>query len=114
MNLALYIIGAGLLLAGMRAGAEEKWAVHEWGTFTALQDESGAAIGGINTDDEPVPPFVHRSRSARSGWWTLSRAGKLHSALCRRFRSPMIPKNTWREPPLTLRLAISVRTIWTS
>src|SRR5437867_9591477 len=34
--------------------------VHEWGTFTSLQDETGAAIGGINTDDEPVPKFVHR------------------------------------------------------
>src|SRR5216117_2478267 len=34
--------------------------VHEWGTFTSLQDEAGAAIGGINTDDEPVPKFVHR------------------------------------------------------
>jgi hypothetical protein len=34
--------------------------VHEWGTFTSLQDENGNAIGGINTDDEPVPPFVHR------------------------------------------------------
>ncbi len=37
--------------------------VHEWGTFTSLQDESGAAIGGINTDDEPVPQFVHRISS---------------------------------------------------
>src|SRR2546430_9166023 len=34
--------------------------VHEWGTFTSLQDETGAAIAGINTDDEPVPHFVHR------------------------------------------------------
>jgi hypothetical protein len=35
--------------------------VHEWGTFTSLQDERGEAIGGINTDDEPVPGFVHRA-----------------------------------------------------
>lgn len=34
--------------------------VHEWGTFTSLQNEAGQAIGGINTDDEPVPKFVHR------------------------------------------------------
>ena len=32
--------------------------VHEWGTFTSLQDENGQAIGGINVDDEPVPGFV--------------------------------------------------------
>src|SRR5215831_20868091 len=34
--------------------------VHEWGTFTSLQNDSGKAIGGINSDDEPVPQFVHR------------------------------------------------------
>ena len=34
--------------------------VHEWGTFTSLQNEEGHAIGGINTDDEPAPEFVHR------------------------------------------------------
>lgn len=60
MKKCLYILGGILLLLWMRAGAEEKWTVHEWGTFTSLQDESGNAIGGINTDDEPVPPFVHR------------------------------------------------------
>ncbi len=47
-------------LCAVRAG-EKKQAplvVHEWGTFTSLQDEQGNAIGGINTDDEPVPYFV--------------------------------------------------------
>jgi hypothetical protein len=34
--------------------------VHEWGTFTSLQDEKGDAIGGINVDDEPVPDFVRQ------------------------------------------------------
>ena len=33
--------------------------VHEWGTFTSLHDEAGRTIDGINTDDEPLPPFVH-------------------------------------------------------
>src|SRR5262249_12961698 len=36
--------------------------VHEWGTFTSLQDEDGQAVSGINTDDEPVPAFVHQLR----------------------------------------------------
>src|SRR6266700_8436110 len=26
--------------------------IHEWGTFTNLQDESGKSVGGINSDDE--------------------------------------------------------------
>lgn len=33
--------------------------VHEWGTFTSLQDETGRAIGGLNSNDEPLPKFVH-------------------------------------------------------
>jgi hypothetical protein len=32
---------------------------HEWGTFTALQDDKGDELPGINIDDEPVPGFVH-------------------------------------------------------
>jgi hypothetical protein len=34
--------------------------IHEWGTFTCLQDEAGRPVAGVNTDDEPVPEFVHR------------------------------------------------------
>lgn len=33
--------------------------VHEWGTFTALQNEQGEQLMGINVDTEPVPGFVH-------------------------------------------------------
>ena len=53
-----------LLAAGFvfSLGAQERSerAIHEWGTFTSLQNEQGEALGGINTDDEPVPRFVHR------------------------------------------------------
>src|SRR5262245_60845706 len=44
--------------------ASDKLVVHEWGTFTSLQDENGQALGGINVDDEPVPPFVHQWMSS--------------------------------------------------
>lgn len=58
---ALNCLGVALVLLTFRAGAEDKkWAIHEWGTFTSLQNESGEALGAINTDDEPVPEFVHR------------------------------------------------------
>lgn len=59
----LLAFGAAVALAGAaRAGSEAGLPpiqVHEWGTFTVLQDEQGKPIGGINTDDEPVPSFVH-------------------------------------------------------
>src|SRR6266576_171471 len=49
-----------LCLFGVCAhAATNQLIVHEWGTFTSLQDENGRAIGGINSDDEPVPKFVH-------------------------------------------------------
>src|SRR5690348_9919200 len=46
--------------AGVTLTAANGPVVHEWGTFTCLQNEAGEAIGGINADDEPVPEFVHR------------------------------------------------------
>ncbi len=36
--------------------------VHEWGTFTSLQDETGRTIGGTNTDEERLPDFVYDLR----------------------------------------------------
>jgi hypothetical protein len=39
--------------------AAEPVIVHEWGTFTSLQDAEGRALGAVNVDDEPVPPFVY-------------------------------------------------------
>jgi len=41
------------------ATAGDRLIVHEWGTFTSLQNEQGNELPGINTDDEPVPQFVH-------------------------------------------------------
>lgn len=48
-----------LILLAAALPADNTLIVHEWGTFTCLQDEDGQAIAGINTDDEPVPHFVH-------------------------------------------------------
>jgi hypothetical protein len=50
----------GVSDAGRSADRTSALVVHEWGTFTELQNDSGTALGGINTDDEPVPSFVHR------------------------------------------------------
>lgn len=51
-----------LLILGFVAEcrASDRLVVHEWGTFTSLQDEQGTSLGRINTDDEPVPAFVHQ------------------------------------------------------
>jgi hypothetical protein len=58
----------GLILiagsSGCAAGGfdEDTLRVHEWGTFTALQNEHGEALPGINIDDEPLPAFSHNLR----------------------------------------------------
>lgn len=44
----------------VRVNAGDKLLIHEWGTFTSFQDEEGRAFARINTDDEPVPKFVHQ------------------------------------------------------
>jgi hypothetical protein len=44
----------------IRSSPTDRLTVHEWGTFTCLQDEAGRGITGLNTDDEAVPKFVHR------------------------------------------------------
>ncbi len=46
------------LLTSLTHGSESL-IIHEWGTFTSLQDPQGRTIGGINTDEEPLPHFVH-------------------------------------------------------
>src|SRR5688500_700312 len=57
--LAVVAAAAALCPGAMWAESNDKLVVHEWGTFTALQNEGGEQLGGINIDDEPVPNFVH-------------------------------------------------------
>ena len=71
--LRLCLVGTVLLLlapwarGGSPSAPGDGLVVHEWGTFTVLQDERGKAVGGINTDDEPLPDFVHNLNSQVNG-----------------------------------------------
>lgn len=61
---AMIAAGAALLPRTLVAQDCDRWIIHEWGTFSSLMDETGRPIGWINTEDEPLPDFVHRlSRS---------------------------------------------------
>lgn len=44
-------VAAALALAAPCLAEPEKMVIHEWGTFTSLQDEDGEAVGGINPDE---------------------------------------------------------------
>jgi hypothetical protein len=61
MKIALALALAAALPCTNTLRADNPVIVHEWGTFTSLQDENGKAIGGINVDDEPVPSFVYNA-----------------------------------------------------
>jgi len=54
-----HLLTAALLAAVFPLFAAEPLVIHEWGTFTSLQDEQGRTIGGLNTDEESLPEFVH-------------------------------------------------------
>ena len=38
---------------------DHRLVIHEWGTFTVLQDESGSPIPGVNINEESLPDFVN-------------------------------------------------------
>ncbi len=51
-----------ILVFGMNspvARAEEALVVHEWGTFTSIQDAKGDNLYGAFINNEPTPDFVH-------------------------------------------------------
>ena len=84
--------------------------VHEWGTFTTLQDEDGRELSGINIDDEPVPEFVHDVNRAllaspvltSTHWeYRMKGAPRSHPLVTMRLETPVIyfyPPTGVREP----------------
>ena len=60
MKFAALILALSISLPALASVENKPLVVHEWGTFTSLQDETGRALGAINSNDEPLPPFVHR------------------------------------------------------
>lgn len=46
--------------ASAEAADSKPLVVHEWGTFTVLQDERGNPVDGVNINEETLPAFVHR------------------------------------------------------
>lgn len=78
--------------------AGEPLVIHEWGTFTALQDEKGVALPGINIDDEKLPEFCHNLSP-----WILSNSYSIGD-----LRSRMMKGAPPKHPYVTLRLETPV------
>ena len=102
-----------------------KLIVHEWGTFTELQNFHGHSIGGINTDDEPVPTFVHAAGSQlleptvepwrrKTAWF--GKAMRRLDAVTTRLETPVVyfypPANQMK--PLLVDVDVQLRGGWLS
>ena len=46
---------------------EEALVVHEWGTFTSMQDSRGRVLEGLHHEEEGLPPFVYGRDIGASG-----------------------------------------------
>ena len=92
----IYSYGVAACMAATICGAQpQPLVVHEWGTFTSLQDEAGRTLGGINSDDEPVPGFCHDVE-----WSLIARPSEL---------PPIASKGVaWCNPTVTMRLETPV------
>ena len=93
--------------------AGDRLVVHEWGTFTSLQDEQGRPIGGINTDDEAVPDFVHqpiRALYIKSPVPPAFSQGAplAHPHVTMRLETPVLYFHLPRDGPDTMKLNVKV------
>jgi hypothetical protein len=77
--------------------ADSPLVVHEWGTFTTIHDESGQPLGGVNSEDEPLPKFVHDL-----AWdWTVGSAADQYQNHMRKGYPQCHPEVTMRlETPV--------------
>lgn len=98
--------------------AAEPLVIHEWGTFTALQDEAGQELPGINVDDEPVPEFVHNLQPylldypfLSSVHWRYRQKGapRQHPRVTMRLETPVIYFHPPRGADLPLTVDVDVR-----
>ena len=115
-----FVLGVVAIFAagGEAIGGDDRLVVHEWGTFTSLQDDEGKELSGINTDDEPVPNFVHNlSRfllsqpvlSSLHWQYRQKAAPRVHPRVTMRLETPVIyfyPPKSWKEGQ---QLDVSVR-----
>lgn len=115
------LVVMGLCVAPTSGG--ERLVVHEWGTFTALQDENGRELPGINIDDEPAPAFVHNLNPfllskpllTTLHWkYRQKAAPRRHPMVTMRLETPVIyfypPDNG--QHPLTLDVSVKFRGGW--
>jgi hypothetical protein len=90
--------------------SSDKLVVHEWGTFTSFQDESGRAIAGLNVDDEPLPPFVATIPISNEQSSRFSKAiPRLHPQVTMRLETPVVYFYPPANAQLPMKLTFSAK-----
>lgn len=122
----LVALGAAVAPVAAVAQDQPRLVVHEWGTFTCLLDDDGAPIGGVNTEDEPLPDFVHRplrDRLLNGGLLALhdlapcffQGAPSCHPDVTMRLETPVLYFHLPEDAqPITLDVEVACRGGWLS
>jgi hypothetical protein len=124
MRLGLAVVAISMAICSVTAqAADDRLVVHEWGTFTALQDDTGRSLTGINIDDEPVPkfvhnlaPFLHNHAVLSNHHWEYRMKGapRRHPQVALRLETPVIyfypPKD--QVTPFLLNVNVQFRGGW--
>jgi hypothetical protein len=104
-----FLMGAA---AFVTQAQNSKLTVHEWGTFTSLQDELGGTVSGINTDEEPLPDFVHDLNGV-AGTVSQGKGAPLHYPdITMRLETPVIYFHPSSAQPLTVDVKVTFRGGW--
>jgi hypothetical protein len=119
----VFAFAVSIVLESLSA-ADEPLVVHEWGTFTCLQDDEGRELPGINIDDEPVPDFVHNLApfilaqpvlSNKHWQYRMKGAPRHHPQVTMRLETPVIyfyPPENARDQPLKVDVDVQFRGGW--
>jgi len=105
---------SSLCLTAFAMASDQVMVVHEWGTFTSLQNEAGATLGGINADDEALPAFVKTLRRDLIANPANKGFAYAHPDITMRLETPVVyfhpPKN--QVAPMTLDFEVQFRGGW--
>jgi hypothetical protein len=116
--LAALLLALSPAIPAWAVNNSDRLIVHEWGTFTTLQDDEGKELFGINIDDEPVPGFVHNLEPyilntpvLSHDYWLTRQKGtpRFHPLVSMRLETPVIYFYPPASAKLPLKLDVSVK-----
>jgi hypothetical protein len=116
--LAALVVASMPVLSALAVNNSDRLIVHEWGTFTTLQDDEGKELFGINIDDEPVPDFVHNLEPyilntpvLTHDYWLSRQKGapRFHPQVSMRLETPVIYFYPPANAKLPLKLDVNVK-----